>query len=489
MSIFSGGLVPPGSVVRLFENGPVLRDLNQLAQDAAKLAATPVWPLSDTELTDLLRAAHRLQQTTAALPARLVEHAVARGLPAAQGHKSTARWLRTLLILDPQPARELAEAAAAVHRPAIEQAVLDGHTDLRQATVIAATLDAIPTDLAHHHDATADEATRIIADAEHTMIQMAARLPAHQLRHVGERILTHLAPHLADQIDEAALARQETRAHPRRGLTLSLPVNGLIRLSGALTAEDAAIVHAALHPLCHPRPGDDRSPAQHRADALTEVCRLALRTQQLPDDGGEPPQLTVTVVYQPLTNTLSTLDTLDTLGTLDTGTLDTSTLDTGTLDTGTLDTGTLGTGTLGTGTTDTGQRLSASTVRRLACDARILPVVLGGTSQVLDAGRARRLATGPLRRALHIRDHGCAFPDCDRPPRWTDAHHITAWTAGGTTNLDNLVLLCRHHHRTIHDPAAGWTVRLGPDQLPEFLPPHWADPTQRPRRNLYHNRQ
>jgi hypothetical protein len=146
-------------------------------------------------------------------------------------------------------------------------------------------------------------------------------------------------------------------------------------------------MQAALHPLCQPIPGDDRTKPQRRADALVEICRLALRSTELPEDGGEPPQVAVTVAYDPLT------------------------------------------GTLGTGTTDTGRRLPADTVRRMACDARILPVILGGTSQILDVGRSRRLATGPLRRALHLRDRGCAFPGCDRPPRWSGGHHMNIWSA------------------------------------------------------------
>jgi hypothetical protein len=421
----------------------MLAGLQQVGEDAAKLAAAPLWPVSDDELTDLLRAAHRLQQTAVVLQARLVHQATTRGLPAAQGHRSTARWLAGLLMLDPQPARELTEAATATQRPAIEQAMLDGHTDPRQAAAIAATVDAIPTDLSSYGLAAAD-VSQIVSQAEHTMIEMADRLSAHQLRRIGERILAHVAPHLADQADEAALARQEARAQRRRGLTLSLPADGLVRLSGALGIEDAATVHAALHPLSRPLPEDDRTPAQRRADALVEVCRLALRTQELPDDGGEPPQVAVTVTYQALSRAL------------------------------------------GAAVTDAGERLSAQTVRRLACDARILPVVLGSAGQILDLGRTRRLATGPLRRALHIRDRGCAFPDCDRPPRWTDAHHITAWTNGGTTTLDNLVLLCRHHHQLIHDPDAGWQIRPGADGQPDFIPPPTLDHHQRPRRNLYH---
>ncbi|WP_344646564.1 HNH endonuclease signature motif containing protein, partial [Winogradskya consettensis] len=107
----------------------------------------------------------------------------------------------------------------------------------------------------------------------------------------------------------------------------------------------------------------------------------------------------------------------------------------------------------------------------------------------LNAGRRRRHATGAIRRALHIRDKGCTFPGCDRPPRWTDAHHLTHWADGGPTNLDNLALLCREHHRLIHDPTTGWHIQLGPDRRPDFIPPPDIDPTRQPQRNLYHQRQ
>ena len=282
--------------------------------------------------------------------------------------------------------------------------------------------------------------------AEAALIDRAAQFPAHQLRRLGERILAHVAPEIADRADEATLRRLEARASRRRTLTLSQPREGLVHLFGTFSVEDAAVLHAALQPLCTPAAGDERSAGQRRADALVDVCRLALRTGQLPEHGGEPPQVTVTIPYDPLT------------------------------------------ATLGTATADNGERLSADTARRLACDARILPIVLGGAGQVLDAGRSRRLATGPLRQALHPRDRGCAFPGCDRPPRWCDAHHLRPWSAGGRTSLDNLVLLCRLHHRTLHDPSSGWTARLARDDLPEFVPPPWTDPAQRPRRNLYHPR-
>jgi hypothetical protein len=89
---------------------------------------------------------------------------------------------------------------------------------------------------------------------------------------------------------------------------------------------------------------------------------------------------------------------------------------------------------------------------------------------VLDVGRARRLVTAAIWIALILRDRHCAFPGCDRPPVRCHAHHIHHWIHGGNTNLANLVLLCGHHHRVIHDSP--WKVRINPhDKLPEFLPP------------------
>lgn len=133
-----------------------------------------------------------------------------------------------------------------------------------------------------------------------------------------------------------------------------------------------------------------------------------------------------------------------------------------------------------------GQRLTAGQVRRLACDAQVLPAVLGGEGQVLDVGQSRRLINGPLRRALVLRDGGCAFPGCDRPARWCHGDHIRSWVDGGPTALDNAVLLCGRHHRLVH--AGDWVVRLGHDSRPEFVPPAYVDPHRRPRRNSYHRR-
>ena len=273
----------------------------------------------------------------------------------------------------------------------------------------------------------------------------AAQFDPTHLRKLGTRILDHVAPDIADAAARAALEAEARRASRDRHLTLSEQTDGRLRLTGTLDAETAGLLRAAIDPLIAPAgPDDTRSPGQRRHDALADLCRLSLRTGELPNSGGDATQIVVTTGYDVLTRQL------------------------------------------GTGALDIGQQLTAETVRRLACDATILPAVLGGTGQVLDVGRQRRLITGPLRRALVLRDRGCAFPGCDRPPRWCHAHHIHHWTDGGPTNLNNAVLLCGHHHRHLHH--SDWTVHLGSDGHPEFVPPAWLDPEQLPRRNHYHRR-
>ena len=104
----------------------------------------------------------------------------------------------------------------------------------------------------------------------------------------------------------------------------------------------------------------------------------------------------------------------------------------------------------GVGITEHGQILTPSEVRRLACDAGLIPLVLGSKGEVLDVGREQRSATDAQRAALIKRDGGCTFPNCTAPPSWCEAHHLIEWIRGGATDLWNLALLCRHHHRETH---------------------------------------
>ncbi len=122
--------------------------------------------------------------------------------------------------------------------------------------------------------------------------------------------------------------------------------------------------------------------------------------------------------------------------------------------------------------------VTAEQARRLACDARLIPAVLGSTGEILDLGREVRTATRAQRRALAARDGGCIM--CSRTVRWCQVHHINWWEHGGTTTLDNLCLLCTACHRLVHH--AGWEVRMTTNGTPECLPPEWLDPARQPRR-------
>ncbi|MEU8391778.1 DUF222 domain-containing protein [Micromonospora sp. NPDC048843] len=409
-----------------------------LADDAvAACLDAAAWALPEPELIAALDAAHRLEQRLAAVKLTLVRELDGRGTPRAHGASSTAVWLRERLRLTIPAARRLIDLATALDtgNPGIRQALADGHISVDQARVI--------TDTATTVQATAG--TQAADKAVGVLVGWASQFDPTHLRKLGTRILDHVAPDIADAATQAALDAEARRAARDRHLTLSEQTDGRLRLTGTLDTETAGLLRAAIDPLTAPSgPDDTRSPGQRRHDALADVCRLALRSDELPDSGGDSAQIVVTTTYDALTRQL------------------------------------------GGGALDIGLQLTPDTVRRLACDATILPTVLGGTGQVLDVGRQRRLITGPLRRALVLRDRGCAFPGCDRPPRWCHAHHIHHWADGGTTNLDNAVLLCGHHHRHLHH--SDWIIQLGHDGHPEFVPPAWLDPEQLPRRNHYHRR-
>ena len=112
----------------------------------------------------------------------------------------------------------------------------------------------------------------------------------------------------------------------------------------------------------------------------------------------------------------------------------------------------------GAGTTLTGEMLAPETVRRMACDAAIIPAVLGSKGQVLDLGRTTRLVTAKQFLALALRDRGCTFPGCSRPPGWCHGHHVISWLDGGPTDPPNLALLCPRHHTIVHQKGYAATV-------------------------------
>ncbi|HKS00845.1 MAG TPA: HNH endonuclease, partial [Arthrobacter sp.] len=127
--------------------------------------------------------------------------------------------------------------------------------------------------------------------------------------------------------------------------------------------------------------------------------------------------------------------------------------------------------------------VTASTIRKIACDADTIPILLGSQGRILDIGRTTRIFPPHIRKALTARDQGCAFPNCTIPASWCEAHHITYWSQGGHTSTDNGVLLCTAHHHLIHKEQ--WKIHIK-NGVPWFIPPPHIDPRQQPRQNHHH---
>ena len=215
---------------------------------------------------------------------------------------------------------------------------------------------------------------------------------------------------------------------------------------------------------------DLRSRAQKLLDGLVGACKVALTAGTLPAAGGLRPQVMATIDYRDLLTRLGTTPDDATPG-----------------DDAASGPAPAGPGPAGRTPGQTGTLLftgpvTASTVRQIACDADIIPVLLGGQGRVLDIGRASRIFPPHIRKALIARDRGCAFPGCTIPATWCEAHHIDYWSRGGTTGTENGTLLCSHHHHVIHKEH--WTIQLTTG-IPWFIPPPHLDPRRQPRRNHY----
>ncbi|UIJ35048.1 HNH endonuclease signature motif containing protein [Allobranchiibius sp. GilTou73] len=305
------------------------------------------------------------------------------------------------------------------------------------------------------------------------------------LRQLSNRILGEYAPE--------RLVRDEERQQDCESVFWADLPSGLTRFVAELSGAHAAVVKHALRALSAPAPQpcatgtgdpdgvpntgtlletatsaperDTRTPAKRRADALVRLIDTAAGVL----DGTSP---------RPVGEFGGTAKILVTL--------DYNTLYEGLRDAGRLaqhgsDSGRFTpTHVPGIGRTTDGEHLDAGTLRRMACDADLIPAVLGGESEPLDVGRAKRLFTGGLRTAIIHRDQHCTFPGCDRPPDWCDAHHVRPWWAGGQTTLTNAALLCARHHTIVHrDLLTATVTKTGVtwDLTPGLMP---TRPGQRP---------
>jgi hypothetical protein len=220
---------------------------------------------------------------------------------------------------------------------------------------------------------------------------------------------------------------------PERSLHHSRTLDGRGELSASLDPEANAIVDCALRlATTDDVEGEpERTPAHRRADGLVEICRFFLDNQDTESGGRHRPHLNVFTDYEDLVDP---------------------------------------TGTGGGGWLADGSLLDGRTIQRLACDAGFHRVVTVGRSSILDYGRKHQNVPTNLFNALVARDRGCRFPGCDRPAKWTEAHHILHWVKhNGPTAIGNLVLLCSRHHHLLHLP--GWHIKLLPDATVEVTRP------------------
>ncbi|WP_206796426.1 HNH endonuclease signature motif containing protein [Amycolatopsis sp. MtRt-6] len=379
----------------------------------------------------------RMRSAEAELGALLVE-IEQRGVMELFGYRSAARLLEHLAD-EPKSAAERLIKRARLLNPGRN---LDGSPipALAPATGVAARAGRLSNPMI-------DVITSVLAQvppehcvsAEANLVAFAEEAGHKQVAALGARILAHLIP------DGPAPDDTEPAA-PTRELFLRRKRTGIWELSGRFDDETGTRAHALLDALAERRTGDDgpdfRTLPQRYGDAFSDAVDLALNSPELPMQAGERAHVMVAVSLNDLKSGL-------------------------------------GKATLG----DTGT-MTAAEARVHACDAMIIPAVLGDKSEPLNLGRLRRLISAGLRRALFLRDRGCAFPGCHRPPRHCQGHHIRHWADGGPTNLTNLVLMCAHHHRLLH--RSGWEVRIATDGLPEFLPPVFIDRRRKPRRNNLH---
>ena len=261
---------------------------------------------------------------------------------------------------------------------------------------------------------------RVIEELPQAARPQAEAILLEAARHVDPLEVDRLARELRARVDPDATSDALEKRFASRHLSVAPTFGGMVHLDGLLDQATGEAVLAALTPLAAPTGADDpRSAGQRRADALGQLARLALSSGQLPQQSGAPPTVLVTI----------DLDTLREQ--------------------------------LGSGWAPGTGMLDAATARRMACDAKIIPVVLDGEGQPLDIGRSTKTWPVAIRRAAALRDQGCTFPGCRAPLYMSELHHLQFWADGGPTSLSNSTHLCGRHHTTVHHGR--WTVHRNPD--------------------------
>ena len=319
-------------------------------------------------------------------------------------------------------------------------ALAKGEVSEKQAELIAKTLEHLPSTVSEHEREACE--TQLLCDAP--------RMNLKALERRADRISEVFAPEQVDEIENTIVEDREKRAWARAEFWMVDQHDGTAKGGFVIPEAQADMLRTALEAISAPQVMKTETPDDA---VLTErpgygqklgwaFCTLIekIPADRLPDTAGVGAILTINLDHQVLLDKIAAA------------------------------------------TLSTGTKISAGQARRMACELRLLPAVFGGESLPLDVGRAKRLFTGHQRRALELRDQGCIFPGCDRPPGWCIGHHARqTWADGGATDLHDGVLMCPHHHHVLHDD--GWDVQFARDGIPELIPPATIDPTQTPRRH------
>jgi hypothetical protein len=275
-----------------------------------------------------------------------------------------------------------------------------------------------------------------------------------EAREVTIERLASRARELRDQLDAAGVALREQERRDRRYLRLFPQADGMTRIVGLLDPESAAVVTNAVDVATSPRRGgprfvdptdvaraqqiinDERTTEQLALDAVVELIDVSVRRRA--SSAPAPRRADVRVLV-----TLGDLDRRAGIGFIE------------------------------------GQTASVSiaTVERHACSGGLVPILFDKHAQAMNLGRTQRLHSARQRIAIAARDGGCLVPECDRPPSWSEVHHIEEFSKGGKTDVADGVLLCRHHHMLVHNNE--WRIRRSGSQY-ALIPPPGIDPTQTP---------
>lgn len=385
----------------------------------------PTFMPTDEKATTLLTL---LQIESQAAELRLRVMASAGDVAERDGFHSAGSWLAhrgRVRRADATADLRLAEALDK-ERPVLAQALREARVNLAQARVIAAAVEELPDRVGRD----------VIAKAEAELVRLASQHDPRELTILGRRILEIVDPERFEDEERRKLDDAEKCAQEKQRLRMRAMGDGTTRITALVPDAVAARLGTYLHAFTNPRLADGavREQADQQSEAeksaavrrvpharrLAEAFAQLLETldpKRLPLHGGDATNLTVTISFEALKSGLGTA---------------------------TLDSGVPG---------DGHDRITAGEARRLACNAQIIPAVLGKDSEVLDLGRAARLFTKAQRRALLLRDETCRAEGCSIPGTWTEAHHLVPWSHGGATDLDNAVLLCSRHHHRAHDAA------------------------------------